>query len=145
LRLDFEYYCILESASFASLADRLKIDYRAVNSQLFEAITAPEFIAMVSSEHFLGNPRVRTQHFIGASRWEQTSSDEITGHHQMRVAHQKYADDALQEVLLKGHGHGGATIQFLRVDGVWKFAGLVPDIRWGEYDLDKVFAPPPKD
>lgn len=22
----------------------------------------------------------------------------------------------------------------------WKFAGLNPDIRWGEYDFDKVFA-----
>jgi scytalone dehydratase len=26
------------------------------------------------------------------------------------------------------------------VNGVWKFAGLNPDIRWAEYDFDKVFA-----
>jgi scytalone dehydratase len=25
------------------------------------------------------------------------------------------------------------------LDEQWKFAGLCPDIRWGEYDFDKVF------
>ena len=28
---------------------------------------------------------------------------------------------------------------YKKVDGVWKFAGLAPDIRWFEYDFDKVF------
>jgi scytalone dehydratase len=25
------------------------------------------------------------------------------------------------------------------VEGVWKFAGVEPDIRWSEYDHDKIF------
>lgn len=29
--------------------------------------------------------------------------------------------------------------QYKKIDGVWKFAGLNPDIRWAEYDFDKVF------
>ena len=29
---------------------------------------------------------------------------------------------------------------YKRIDGVWKFAGLCPDIRWYEHDYDKVFA-----
>lgn len=67
------------------------------------------------------------------------SDSEITGLHQMRVAHQKYKDEEQTEVLLKGHAHGKATIRYRLVDGTWKFAGLTPDIRWAEHDYDKVF------
>ncbi|KAF2878564.1 Scytalone dehydratase [Massariosphaeria phaeospora] len=97
---------------------------------------------MVSSQHFLGNLRIRTQHFVGASKWEHTAPDEITGFHQMRVAHQIYADDELKQVLVKGHAHGKATIWYKQVESVWKFAGIEPDIRWGEYDPDKIFEHP---
>ncbi|KAJ5399599.1 Scytalone dehydratase [Penicillium sp. CMV-2018d] len=55
------------------------------------------------------------------------------------VPHQKYGDDALSEVLVKGHAHGNATIQYRRVEGEWKFAGLEPDIRWKEHDVDGIF------
>lgn len=98
-----------------------------------------DFVALASSQEFLGNARIKTQHFIGASKWVQTGEDTMTGHHQMRVAHQKYKDDALTEVLHKGHAHGGAIIKYQKVDGVWKFAGLEPQIRWGEHDLDAIF------
>ena len=30
--------------------------------------------------------------------------------------------------------------RYKKEDGVWKFAGLSPDIRWGEYDFDQIFA-----
>jgi scytalone dehydratase len=90
----------------------------------------------------LGNQRLKTQHFVGgASKWVQLNDREIAGYHQMRVAHQKYADDALTEVALKGHGHGKATIWYRKVDGVWKFAGLEPGDRWGEFDYNKIFLP----
>ena len=29
---------------------------------------------------------------------------------------------------------------YKKIDGVWKFAGLAPIIRWGEFDFDSVFA-----
>jgi scytalone dehydratase len=100
---------------------------------------AEQFLDMASDPKFLGNLRLKTQHFVGASRWAQTSENEITGYHQMRVAHQKYADDKLTEVTVKGHAHGKGTIWYCKVDGVWKFAGIEPDIRWSEYDHDKIF------
>ena len=28
---------------------------------------------------------------------------------------------------------------YRKVDGVWKFAGIEPDIRWSKYDHDKIF------
>lgn len=100
---------------------------------------ASEFIAMASDPKFLGNPLLKTQHFIGGSSWEKLSDDEIVGSHQMRVAHQKYTDESRKTVKVKGHAHGVGTMRYQKVSGVWKFAGLCPDTRWYEYDYDKVF------
>ena len=97
------------------------------------------FVDMALDPKFLGNPRIKTQHFIGVSKWEKTSDSEITGRHQMRVAHQKYSDETMTEVAVKGHAHGKGTIWYRKVDGVWKFAGVEPEIRWSEYDHDKIF------
>lgn len=94
---------------------------------------------MASDQKFLGNIRLKTQHFVGATKWIQKSENEITGYHQMRVAHQKYKDDELSEAVMKGHAHGKSTIWYRKIDGMWKFAGIEPDIRWAEYDHDKIF------
>jgi len=95
---------------------------------------------MISDKSVLGNPLLRTQHFVGASRWEKVSDDEVVGYHQLRVPHQKYTDETLTEVAVKGHAHSANKHWYKKVDGVWKFAGLCPDIRWFEYNFDQVFA-----
>jgi scytalone dehydratase len=100
---------------------------------------AEEYIEMISSPTVLGDPLLKTQHFIGASRWERVSDDLVIGYHQLRVPHQKYTDASMQTVKLKGHAHGTNKHWYRRVNGVWKFAGLAPIIRWSEYDFDKVF------
>lgn len=100
---------------------------------------AEEFLAMISDKSVLGNPLLRTQHFIGGSRWEKVSDTEVIGHHQLRVPHQVYTDASLKEVKCKGHAHSYNKHWYKKVDGVWKFAGLAPDIRWSEYEFDKVF------
>jgi scytalone dehydratase len=117
----------------------MRVDYRHVMGKIWETMPADDFIQLASSGHFLGDPLIKTQHFIGASRWEKTGEDTIQGRHQLRVAHQRYADGELKEVALKGHAHGGATMWYKKIDGIWKFAGLCPDIRWSEYDYDKMF------
>jgi scytalone dehydratase len=99
-----------------------------------------EFVAMASDPNVLGDPTLRTQHFIGGTKWEKVSDDEVIGYHQLRVPHQKYEDTTQTKVLVKGHAHSTNTHWYKKVDGVWKFAGLSPDIRWFEYDFDKVFA-----
>lgn len=101
---------------------------------------AEEFIAMISDQAVLGSPLLRTQHFIGGSRWEKVSDTEVIGHHQLRVPHQVYTDASLKEVKCKGHAHSYNKHWYRKVDGVWKFAGLAPEIRWSEYDFEKVFA-----
>jgi scytalone dehydratase len=122
------------------IAPKLYLDYRAVMGKIWEQMAAEEFVGMVSNAHFLGNPRIKTQHLIGAGQWVQVGMDEIIAFNQMRVAHQKYVDDELKEVLYTGHAHGKATIRFRRVDTEWKFAGLTPDIRWAEGEYAKIFA-----
>jgi scytalone dehydratase len=107
--------------------------------KFWESLPAEDFQALASSKDFLGDPRVKTQHFIGVSKFVQVADDEITGYHQMRVAHQKFKDEEQTEVLHKGHAHGRGKFWYRRVDGVWKFAGLQPEIRWTEYDYGKVF------
>ncbi|CAK7266038.1 Scytalone dehydratase [Sporothrix epigloea] len=122
------------------IAPTLRIDYRSFLDRLWEAMPADEFIAMISDPNVLGNPLLRTQHFFGASRWERVSDTEVIGYHQLRVPHQVYTDASLTTVAVKGHAHSANIHWYRKVDGVWKFAGLDPQIRWFEYDFDKVFA-----
>ena len=117
-----------------------QIDYRSFMDKLWEAMPSDEFILMASDPRFLGNPLLKTQHFIGLSTWQQVSVDEVVGTHQLRVPHQRYTDSSMQEVAVKGHAHGTATMWYKRVEDEWKFAGVCPHIRWTEYDYDKVFA-----
>jgi scytalone dehydratase len=46
----------------------------------------------------------------------------------------------MKTVAVKGHAHSTNTHWYKKVDGEWKFAGLCPNIKWFEYDFDKVFA-----
>lgn len=100
---------------------------------------ADEYLAMVSKDTVLGDPLLSTQHFVGASRWEKVSDDEIIGYHQLRAAHQRYKDESRKEVVAKGHAHSANTHWYRKVDGVWKFAGLSIKLYWTEYDFAKLF------
>lgn len=101
---------------------------------------ADEYIGMISSKDVLGDPLLMTQHFIGGTKWEKVSDDEVIGTHQLRVPHQRFTDATRTEVAVKGHAHSTNIHWYKKINGVWKFAGLNPEIRWGEYDFDKVFA-----
>lgn len=120
--------------------DTPQVDYRSFLDKMWEAMPSDEFVIMASNPAVLGNPLLKTQHFIGGTKWEKVSDDEIIGWHQLRVPHQKYKDATMKEVAVKGHAHSTNQHWYKKVDGVWKFAGLSPDIRWSEYDFDKVFA-----
>ena len=118
----------------------MRVDYRSFLDKIWEALPAAEYVAMASDPHVLGNPLLKTQHFIGSSKWEYVSDTEVIGWHQLRVPHQRYTDDSRKEVAVKGHAHGSNQHWYKKIDGVWKFAGLAPIIRWGEFDFDSVFA-----
>lgn len=118
----------------------MRIDYRSFLNKLWEALPADEYVAMASDPHVLGDPLLKTQHFIGSSKWEKVSDTEVVGWHQLRVPHQRYTDETKTQVAVKGHAHGTNQHWYKKVDGKWKFAGLAVEIKWAEFDLDKVFA-----
>lgn len=117
----------------------MRVDYRSFLGKLWEAMPAAEYVAMASDPHVLGDPLLKTQHFIGASKWEKVSDTEVIGWHQLRVPHQRYTDESKSKVAVKGHAHGTNQHWYRKVDGTWKFAGLAVEIKWGEFDFDKVF------
>lgn len=116
-----------------------QVDYRDFLDNMWEAMPAEEFVKMASDPHVLGDPSLKTQHFIGGTRWEKVSYTDAIGYHQLRVPHQKYTDASCKEVVVKGHAHSFNKHWYKKINGVWKFAGLAPEIRWFEYDFDKVF------
>ncbi len=118
----------------------MQVDYSSFLNKFWEAMPANEFITMASDPKVIGNPLLKTQHFVGGTRWEKTADDEITGYHQLRVAHQKYTDQSCKTVAVKGHAHGRGTMWYKKVGDVWKWAGVSPHVRWTEYDYDQVFA-----
>ena len=124
----------------ACIAPSMRIDYRSFLNKIWEAMPAEEYVAMASSPEVLGDPLLKTQHFIGASKWEKVSDTEVVGWHQLRVPHQRYTDSTKTEIAVKGHAHGTNQHWYRKIDGVWKFAGLAPEIKWGEFDFDRVFA-----
>ena len=124
----------------AAVAPTIRVDYRSFLNKLWEALPADEYVAMASDPHVLGDPLLKTQHFIGSSKWEKVSDTEVIGWHQLRVPHQRYTDETKTQVAVKGHAHGTNQHWYKKVDGKWKFAGLAVEIKWGEFDFDKVFA-----
>lgn len=105
----------------------------------WEAMPAEAYIRMVSDGGFLGDPLVKTQHLLGATWWERLSDTEVVGHHQLRAAHNRFTDTTFQRVDRRGHGHATNEHFYRKVDGVWKFAGLRPKVRWNEYDFERIF------
>jgi scytalone dehydratase len=125
------------------LAPTLVVDYTTIGKQKWDSMSSKDFMAMVTDDKFLGDPCVKTQHLLGATRWERISETEVVGHHQLRAGHQVYATPELKEVVMKGHSHATNEHFYKKVNGVWKFAGLKPLVRWNEKDgpndFEKVF------
>jgi len=121
------------------LSPTMLIDYSIVGHSRIDDMPAQDFIGMMSSPKFLGDPLVRTQHLMGAAKYERISATEIVGHHQIRAAHTRYVSLETKEVENKGHGHSYIKHWYRKVDGVWKLAGLCPKVYWNEFNFDKIF------
>lgn len=121
------------------VAPTLTVDYTGIGLKKWDPMPAEEYLAMVSDSSFLGDPTIRTQHLLGGTWWEKVSDTYVIGHHQLRAAHQVYTDPSLQEVKLKGHSHATNEHYYRKVNGVWKFAGLKPTVRFNEDHFDEVF------
>jgi scytalone dehydratase len=132
---------VVSDGALSTLLMITQLDYRAImpQGQVWEAVPADKFVAMISSQSFLGEAKLKTQHLVGATKWSILDGDHVISHSQMRVAHQKYADNSLKEVAFKGHAHGNCKVHYKLVDGTWKLAGLEPGVWWTEYNYEKFF------
>lgn len=101
--------------------------------ELYDGISPDEYVAILKK--IIGDERLKTQHFLGASRWERLSDDSVHVWHQARVAHQRYTDVNLTEVVNKGHGHGVVQHWYKKINEVWKIEGSASSAEWTEYDL----------
>jgi scytalone dehydratase len=115
------------------------VDYSIVGHKCFPDMDHEEFISMMSSPDFLGDKLVCTQHLMGAAKYEYVSDTEVIGYHQIRAAHQRYADLDLATVDHKGHGHSLVRHHYKKIDGVWKLAGVCPRVYWNEFNFEKIF------
>ncbi|GAM38414.1 hypothetical protein TCE0_033r09114 [Talaromyces pinophilus] len=119
----------------------LQVDYIMIGVAAIPAMPSSEFISMMSAPNLLGHPLVRTQHLIGATKYEYVSDTETMATHQIRAAHQRYTTPEHKEVEATGHGHGNVKHWYRKMenDGQWKFAGVKPEMYWVEGTFDKIF------
>ncbi|CRG88298.1 hypothetical protein PISL3812_05327 [Talaromyces islandicus] len=117
------------------LAPSTRLDFRSLQGELHEDLSPDAYAEILSSAKYLGSKRLKTQHLLGVSKWERLDDGSVKVAHQIRVAHQRYADDALSTVANKGHAHGVTTHWFRKIDGHWKLEGVAPKLEFFEYDL----------
>ncbi|EHK17232.1 uncharacterized protein TRIVIDRAFT_173780 [Trichoderma virens Gv29-8] len=125
------------------LAPSVRLDFRSLRGVLHENLTPEEYSTILIG--VIGDKRLKTQHFLGGAQWELLSDGSVRVAHQIRVAHQRYADETLAEVTNKGHAHGVTTHWYKKIDGVWKLEGVAPRLEFSEYDLFGTLAPPKDD
>ncbi|PWY66773.1 NTF2-like protein [Aspergillus heteromorphus CBS 117.55] len=70
-------------------------------AQTDRTMSAATFVDMISRSGFLGDPLLRTQHLIGATKWRKVDDHRIEGCHQK---------------LIKVKSHGTATITYVQVE-----------------------------
>ena len=130
----------------AILFPNLNVDYTAVMGPeaTWPNMSAANFVAMMSASNQLGNPLITTQHLIGASSWQRVSSKKISGSHQLRAAHVRYATDMAGnrsvDVLVTANSHAIVKHLYSQDEfGVWKLAGIQPCVLFNEGNLSAIF------
>ena len=106
-----------------------QIDYTQVSNHRWPTMPRDDFINAMRHRGLVGDMCIRTQHHIGASKWEKQSNDYIIGHHQLRAAHQRYSATDMRTIESEGNGHSMVTMFYGRLDGEWKIVGLKPTVR----------------
>lgn len=123
----------------ACLAPVIEVDYSSMGGHGAVETPATSFIANISRRDRLGDPVLKTQHFLGASKWEQTSDTEIIGHHQLIASHLQYIDETFRTPRYEGVAHGTNVFKYKKLGDQWKLAGMLIYKRWMVGDVEKMF------
>ncbi|KAF3394931.1 putative scytalone dehydratase [Talaromyces pinophilus] len=108
----------------------MEVDYSDINGKKFDAMSAADFISMVSSDGMLGSPLLRTQHLIGASKWKKSSDAEVIAYHQLQSSQTRYEN--VGSKVIKDESTRRVTIRhtFRKINGTWKLEGIKPSLCW---------------
>ncbi|ETS86269.1 hypothetical protein PFICI_00097 [Pestalotiopsis fici W106-1] len=116
------------------LAPSTSLDFRLLQGNLYENLSPDDFAGIIAK--MIGDKRLKTQHFIGATKVECLDDGSVKVEHQIRVAHQRHeSEDAASPVSNKGHGHGVTTHWYKRFGEYWKITGALSNLYWSEDDL----------
>ena len=117
-------------------APRLDYDYTSLGATAAKDTPKTELIDWATG--ILKNPKMKTQHLIGVSKWELISDTEIVGHHQISAAHYLYHDEACKDLHMVGVGRATNDYTYKKIDGEWLIAGLTVNVRFSDPDLGKI-------
>jgi scytalone dehydratase len=115
------------------LGPYIRLDFRGLGGKLHESLSPDDYAGILTG--VIGNKRLKTQHHLGGSKWERLPDGTVQAWHQMRVAHQRYADESFSDVVNHGHGHGVVQHGYRKINGSWKLEMVAPSLHWSEYDL----------
>lgn len=73
-----------------------------------------------------GNPLLRTQHLLGATRLEVVSSTEVTAYHQVRSESIKVSEEDSKSVVDVSSRRVVVTMSYVKINGQWKISGMKP-------------------
>ena len=124
------------------LGPAIRLDFRALRGPLHEDLTPDQYVAIIADKKVIGDPRVKTQHLLGAGSWSSLGDGTVQVWWQLRVAHQRYAAEDFAEPINKGHGHGGNEHTYKKINGTWKIVGINARVDWIEGDLFGTINPP---
>lgn len=121
----------------------LQIDYSEQPLAVKHEITADQFVEISNNKNRLGG-LVDCIHHIGASKFERTSPDTVTGHHQVFVKYKRYQsmDKREDEVEATGEGLTMMLHHYQKIDGKWKLTGVKPQVRMSQFNFPEIFKEP---
>jgi scytalone dehydratase len=106
-------------------------------------LTADQFVKLSSNANRLGGI-VDCTHHVGASKFERTGPDTVTGHQQVFVEYKRYKNMEKKgdEVEATGEGLTMMLHYYQKVDGKWKLEGVKPRVRMSQFNFPEIFKEP---
>ncbi|KAJ6021375.1 NTF2-like protein [Penicillium herquei] len=114
----------------------ITVDYGGVVG--FENVSTPKgFIESLAHPASLGKDAISTQHFVGATKWEEVSEKKWVVTYQIRVAHWHSKQGA---DVRNANGYGLNTMEFELTEEGWKIVHLKVRPRMMEGDIAAVLS-----
>jgi scytalone dehydratase len=114
-----------------------KLDYSEAFGTVYRDMPASSFVKMSSNPNRLGGI-VDCIHHVGASKYDRTGPDTVTGYHQVRTEYKRWKTMEKKEVEATGQGLTIMLHYYQRVNGEWKLAGVKPLTRSNEFNFERI-------